>query len=595
MKKFLLVLIAAALIGCSSSDTVSNDDLKIRKADEFIDTGSSSVKLLFKTNEGADVVVYLGESSDKLEAVKEIKGYSYNNELEINGLTPNKSYYYKIVSTKDGKEVESELKELKKADRKNSTDKAEWARTAVFYEMFVRSFYDTNGDGIGDFKGIEQKMDYLKELGVDGMWIMPMMDSPSYHGYDVQNYYAVEPDYGTMEDFESMVKAAHERGIKITIDLVLNHSSSQNKMFTDFLSGKGSADFYTTADEFDNTDESGPWGQNIWYSKSGKTYLATFQSEMPDLNYRSQNVREEAKNIAKFWLEKGVDGFRLDATLHLDDKKPEVTHNWWKEFNEYVKSINPDAFIVGECWLESNEEIAPFFADMDSSFNFKLNMDVINFLNGKDIDLAGNIETGDKIYRGYADNYIDTTFLSNHDTDRIAYAVKGDKNKTRMAAVLSMTLPGSPYIYYGEEIGQKGAGDTPARAPFEWYASNSGSGLTTWIQNGLNRANDGISVEEQINGDSLLNYYKKLIKLRKENKELFTTIPKKLNTPEGIYGYESKGNGYKIYVMLNRSNSNKSINMSEITGNSCSEMLEGRTGENGVYTIKAGENLIFKE
>ncbi|MCB1058058.1 MAG: alpha-amylase, partial [Acidobacteria bacterium] len=198
----------------------------------------------------------------------------------------------------------------------------DWADGAVFYEIFVRSFADSDGDGIGDFKGLTAKLDYLNDgdpattgdLGIEGIWLMPVFASPSYHGYDTTDYDAVNPEYGTLEDFETFLAEAHRRGIRVIVDLVLNHTSAQHPWFVASASSPDSPkrDWY----EWSDTDPgwTRPWGEPgapTWHEKNGAYYYGIFWSGMPDLNFRNPEVREEAKRLARQWLDRGVDGFRL--------------------------------------------------------------------------------------------------------------------------------------------------------------------------------------------------------------------------------------------------------------------------------------------
>ena len=213
------------------------------------------------------------------------------------------------------------------AQRPDTTAR-DWKRGGVCYEIFVRSFYDSDGDGIGDLNGVTQKLDYIndgnprskRDLGADCIWLMPVAESPSYHGYDVSDYYRVERDYGTNDDFKRLVAEAHRRGIKVLVDMVLNHASSEHPFFQEAL--RDTASPYRDWFRWSATkpDQKGPWGQEVWHHSPVRDeyYYGIFWSGMPDLNYENPAVREEAKKVARFWLEEmGVDGFRLDAVPYL--------------------------------------------------------------------------------------------------------------------------------------------------------------------------------------------------------------------------------------------------------------------------------------
>lgn len=426
----------------------------------------------------------------------------------------------------------------------------EWAKESVFYEIFVRSFCDGNGDGIGDFKGIASKVDYLKELGVDAVWLMPMMDSTTYHGYDVVDYYTTNPDYGTMEEFEEMLKVLHDNDIKVIIDFVVNHTSSSNKWFRDAVENENSEykDYYFIYDEY-------PEGMKEIRKdqESGKYYYGHYDTIMPDLNYSNQKVRDSIKEIAGFWLDKGVDGFRLDGAKEIDIDES-ITHSWWKEFTSYVSEKNPKAFVVGENWNNSPNTIAPFYADMNSSFNFPLASAVEGMAGGVMRDYVTELVNARQKYQEEADSkdsvnkyMIDSTMINNHDMDRVATRLK-DINKEKLAAAIFMTLPGTPFIYYGDELGQYGQSpDQFRREPFDWFKSATGQGQADFYKSaGIDAkyvvADDGISYEEEKDDDSsLFNYYKKLISIRKENPILFNGDYKTFGMNDGLYAYTISG------------------------------------------------------
>src|SRR3954463_13040524 len=251
-----------------------------------------------------------------------------------------------------------------------------WKRGAVCYEVFVRSFYDSDGNGIGDLNGLTQKLDYIKDLGARCVWLMPVMASPSYHGYDATDYYRVNPDYGTNEDFRHFVAEAHRRDIKVLVDMVLNHASSEHPYFKEALRDTASA--YRSWFRFSATkpDQKGPWGQEVWHKSPirDEYYYGIFWSGMPDLNYDTPEVREEAKKVARFWIEEmGVDGFRLDAIPYLVEEDDRLagtpgTHSVLREYSAYVKQIAPASYTVGEVW-DSVGAMLPYYPDqLDSHF-----------------------------------------------------------------------------------------------------------------------------------------------------------------------------------------------------------------------------------
>lgn len=422
-----------------------------------------------------------------------------------------------------------------------------WARNAVFYQIFVRSFYDGNGDGIGDFQGITKNIEYLKELGVDAIWLMPMFESSTYHGYDVVDYYSVEQDYGTMEEFQELVDSCHENDIKIIVDFVVNHSSSYNEWFRDALSNPESEyrDYYLIQD-------TKPEDMSMWWQdeETGLYYYGHYDSIMPDFNYDNEAVHEKIKDVAGFWLDKGIDGFRLDGSNNIDEENESATHAWWQEFTAYVKEKNPDAFIVGENWYSNTQSIAPYYSDMYSSFDFPLCNKIADMTGGSQTDVVSILMDVHESYAAAAEGsnglvsyFADSTMIGNHDMDRIATRV-GSQENARLAAALLMTLPGTPFIYYGDELGQYGQSpDGNRREPFDWYASAEGEGMTvmkgTYFDNMVYTvAGDGISYEEEAaDENSTFHYYKKLIAIRRENPMLFYGKYETIGFCDGAYAY----------------------------------------------------------
>src|SRR5258708_15325807 len=372
------------------------------------------------------------------------------------------------------------------------TTRRDWKRGGVCYEIFVRSYYDSDGDGIGDLNGVTQKLDYINDgnphskrsLGADCIWLMPVAQSPSYHGYDVSDYYRVARDYGTNDDFKRLVAAAHRRGIKALVDMVLNHASSEHPFFQEALRDTASPHRNWFRWSPTKPDQKGPWGQEAWHHSQVRDeyYYGIFWSGMPDLNYETPAVRDEAKKVARFWIEEmGVDGFRLDAVPYLVEEGNKLagtpgTHAMLHEYASYIRSIAPAAFTVGEVW-DSVGAMLPYYPDqLDSYFAFELSDAIIN-----------GVRTGSakNLLRGYlrlqdtmpADRW--SPFLRNHDQTRTLTELDGDVRRAKVAATLLLTLPGLPFVYYGEEIGMTGnKPDERLRTPMQWKG-HSGGGFTT--------------------------------------------------------------------------------------------------------------------
>jgi alpha-amylase len=305
-----------------------------------------------------------------------------------------------------------------------------WTRGAVCYEIFVRSFSDSNGDGIGDLNGLTAKLDYVTRLDASCVWLMPVAASPSYHGYDVSDYYRVEPAYGTNADFQRLVAEAHRRGIRVLVDMVLNHSSNQLPAFQAALRDTTSP--YRAWYRFSPTPlGKGPWGAEAWRRSPVREeyYYGAFSGRMPDLNYETPAVREEAKKVATFWLRNmGVDGFRLDAVPYLMEegsclKDCAGTHAFLREYAAHIDSIAPGAYTVGEVW-DSLGRIIPYYPDqLTSYFAFDLADSLISAVNhGSAAGLLG----GYLRYQETLPAYRWSPFLSNHDGTRSMTRLGGD-------------------------------------------------------------------------------------------------------------------------------------------------------------------------
>jgi glycosidase len=407
------------------------------------------------------------------------------------------------------------------------TDGYPWWNDSIFYEVFVRSYYDSDGDGIGDINGLIEKLDYLNDgdpetdsdLGVTGIWLMPINPSPSYHGYDVTDYYAVNSEYGTMEDIQRLLDEAHQRGIRVIIDLVLNHSSTQHPKFKGSKdAGSPDRDWYVWSEE--DPGFLGPWGQDVWHYDPSGYYYGVFWSGMPDMNYRNENVQKEMLDVARFWIEEvGVDGFRLDAARHIVEdgsvqEDTEETHAWWRIFREFVKGVDPDVLNIGEVWT-TNYAVASYVKgdQLDSAFDFDLAGATIKSVNSRDArSFNGAIKTSVKLF----EDSQNAPFLTNHDMDRVLNQLGEDVEKAKTAATLLMTVPGVPFMYYGEEIGMLGVKpDEKIRTPMQWSGERSAGFTTGSPWQPVNRDYEEVNVADQVDDpNSLLSYYRNLIQLR---------------------------------------------------------------------------------
>jgi len=448
-----------------------------------------------------------------------------------------------------------------------------WWQDRVFYEIFVRSFADaTTGplanDGIGDFQGLIEKLDYLNDgdpatttdLGITGLWLMPINPSPSYHGYDVTDYYGVHPQFGTREDFERFLAEAHHRGIRVIVDLVLNHSSSMHPRFLHALRGDPELrDWYIFVPPDEVPATLGPWGQQVWQEKQGQHYLGIFWSGMPDLNYRNPAVTAEAERIAEFWLrEMSVDGFRLDAIRHLIEDGDVMTDTpetraWLQGFQARLRQIEPDVLTVGEVWA-STEAVREYIAEdaLDLAFEFDLATAILDAaLTGTKAKLAYTL---DNVAASYPANRY-ATMITNHDQNRVASELGEDTARLKLAAGLLLTAPGVPFVYYGEEIGQIGEKpDEMIRNPMPWSSAVHG-GFTganrPWEPLQPGHATRNVAVQDA-DPASLLNHYRRLIRLRQAEPALSRGSFRSIETGrDDVIAWDRAVEGRRLIVVAN--------------------------------------------
>jgi alpha-amylase len=400
--------------------------------------------------------------------------------------------------------------------------------SGVWYEIFVRSWVDTNGDGIGDLNGVTARLDYLQSLGVSGVWLMPINPSPSYHGYDITDYYGINPQYGTLDDFRHLLDEAHKRHIKVIIDLVINHSSDQHPWFKATRDPSSPYhDWYSWAGPHTDLDAISAVGGKAWRTAGNAHYLGDFTGAMPDLNYDSPGVRQEMLKLGRYWLRQGVDGFRLDAAQHIyydfkaQDGDPMVLKKnlaWWSQFRHSMDAVRPDVYIVGEVTQDSPDKLAPWFGPLSAAFDFPLATQLIDSAKSERVGNLGTLlshtETALRKATGAAGR--DAPFLSNHDQNRVMSQLDGNPQHMRMAAAMLLTLPGQPFVYYGEELGMRGEKPDPnLREPMRWNRVAGARGETTWKTSTAHHA--AVSVEaEQADPDSLLHYYTTLIRWRSQ-------------------------------------------------------------------------------
>ena len=401
-----------------------------------------------------------------------------------------------------------------------------WWNDHVFYEVFVRSFKDSDGDGIGDLQGLISMLDYLNDgdpqtntdLGVTGLWLMPVAQSPSYHGYDVTDYLTIEEDYGTNEDFKRLMVEAHRRGMVVIVDLVMNHTSNEHPWF---IESQNPSSPYRTWYIWDDSPllYTSPWGSQVWHPLGDSSYYGLFWSGMPDLNYNNGEVTLAMREIIQYWLQEiGVDGFRLDAVRHLIENGPvqqntPATHAWLEDFYRYVHTLSPDALTVGEVW-DTTDAVVEYVGDeVDIAFEFDLAQAILNAI--KQGDNQELIAVQDRILESYGQGQY-AAFLTNHDQNRVINQLQRNRERARIAATLLLTNPGVPFIYYGEEIGMRGIKpDEDIRRPMQWDASPA-AGFTSgtpWRE--LNNDIATVNVQDEAaDPGSLFNHYRQLVHLR---------------------------------------------------------------------------------
>lgn len=484
---------------------------------------------------------------------------------------------------------------------------AQTSQSDIIYQIFVRSFYDSNGDGIGDLRGIAQKFDdYLNDgnlatendLEVDILWLMPIFPANDYHGYNVKNYKDINPEYGTLSDFEFLIDEAHKRGVRIILDIPFNHSSNQHPWFTEAIDDSSSKyrEYYFIDDS--NTIRGQPWRTIKNTSGQQLSYLGLFDTSMPDLNFNNLQVKKTVKEIAKFWLDLGVDGFRLDAAKHiygdtfgdLDEKQILDNNDWWREFSHFVYNQNQKAILVGE--VLGNPEMLrrhawgldalvdePFMEHLRNQVSFPTSGFVQDHKNFVDASRDLNRKAYDTSLPFPDIEFQSFVFAASHDKNpRLASDLEERKRRGmqrsideayRLAMYSLLTIDRYPIIYAGDELmqrgwkwnGDDGSGiyDETLREPLPWYQSGMGSGQTTWFTPRFDEANDGVSVEEQeSNKSSILSLVKSINNLRAQHPTLAQgDIGNILTDSSDWLVFERVVDSDKYVVLINQTSSGK--------------------------------------
>lgn len=483
---------------------------------------------------------------------------------------------------------------------------------ATYYEIFVGAFYDSDGDGMGDLQGILKKLDYLndgddttdEDLSITGIWLMPIMPSPSYHKYDVTDYFAVDPAYGTLADFQALADACHRRDIKLIIDGVFNHSSTQHPWFQSAVKSLNIApcgevkctstplcrahnpyvDYYVFNQQSIGSAVAGASG---WY------YEALFGGHMPDLNLDNEALREELLAIGDFWFQQGADGFRLDAVTYYYGQNTAQNKAFLQWLTQGYQAINPGMYLVAEAWTDANIITDLAASTIPSLFAFPFAgptghiVDCIRNKNG--IGLSTRLETYQNALTASNPASIPAFFLSNHDMARSAGTLMKNLKKEKLACAITLLMPGNSFIYYGDELGQLGSGrDENKRQPFFWSATDS-----TGICNPP-LGTDSIQpialgfAQQTSDPDSLLSFYRQAIRLKEQFPALSSGKSTAIDTGiKAICAYQVSTEGAPALTVMHNL-SDKVQALPSITGT-----LEGSLDAGGESPTLAGDTLTL--
>ena len=388
----------------------------------------------------------------------------------------------------------------------------------LVYQVFVRSFATSKGP-VGDLQGIRRQFSYIRDLNAGVLWLMPIFPTTTYHGYDIANYRSVNPEYGDLADLDALIKEAHGSGVRVILDIAFNHTSTAHPWFKQAVDNPSSPyrKFYFI------TDDDGTPLPALWHRIKNVRYLGEFSRTMPDLNLDNPALRQEIKSIAKFWLNRGIDGFRLDAANHIYDSDAQRTNRWWAEFSRFVYSINPRALLIGEVLGDAAtaRRYAPGLKRLlNDTFMRSTRAQIVT-------PKAGFLKQWAESSTGF-DPFV---FVASHDANPRLASFLDRKDKPgayRLAMYLLLLIAKNPVLYNGDEVMQRGVKwdgqadgshiyDETLREPFPWFASVVKPPQTTWFKPRYDSANDGVSVEEQNRKDGILPLVRALARFRKEN------------------------------------------------------------------------------
>lgn len=492
----------------------------------------------------------------------------------------------------------------------------------TYYEVFLYSYYDSNGNGVGDINGLISKLDYLNDgddttdtdLGINGIWLMPIMPSTTYHKYDVADYYDIDPEYGDLDDFKNLIAECDKRGIKVIIDFVINHTSTQNEWFKSAVKSLGIepcgqetctheelcrehnpyCSYYNFVEGKPNQGAYYSTGQGDWY------YEAVFWDQMPDLNLADTNLRSDFEDIMKYWLDMGVGGFRFDAAKEFYSGNTEKNVEVLKWVTDYVKGVNPDNYLVAEVWDSFGIMSRYYQSGIDSLFNFPFAQEqgkIVTTINYTGDNNSGSsfgramVTVQDK-FKSFNENAIDASFFTNHDTARAAGYFNYNEDKIKMAAGMNLMMAGNSFIYYGEELGMSGSGrDENKRAPMYWSTTNL-TGMTLGPQDMEAVTHNFGTYEDQVDDPmSIYNYYKRAVRLRNENPEIArgtTQVIESLNQGD-IAAITRSYDDSSIAIIYNVSEEEAQVKLTDIN----IEEIRGYLSANGAAVTLDGDVLTM--
>ncbi len=476
----------------------------------------------------------------------------------------------------------------------------------VFYEIFVGSFSDSNGDGIGDLRGIINRLDYLNDgdptsgqsLGIEGIWLTPIFKSSSYHKYDVMDYYTIDPDFGTMDDLKELIALCHQRNILLIIDLPINHTSLLHSSYAKFQAAHRNGqteDPYYNYYSFYSQGQTPPAGRAFTQiSGTSDYYECNFSGSMPELNFDNEAVRQDMVDVAKFYLQMGMDGFRFDAAKYIYFGDNTKSAQFWDWYMAELRKIKPDVYAVAEVW-DGDAVCMQYYSSMNC-FNFSTSQTSGSIATAAG---GGNVNA----YTSYVEDYLKTVqairpestivpFVSNHDMDRAAGFVQVATGEMHVSANLYLLGPGSPFIYYGEEIGIRGSRggantDANRRLAMLWGDGDTVADPEGTTYNPKNQTKS--TVANQLgDGSGLYTYYKRLLMIRAAHPEISRGDYKALKISSRVGAFTATWEGSTVCVVHNTTDKEMTVDLAELGDFSILSAFIGRD----VASLKDGKLVI---